>query len=175
MSDPKDPNPLRDRLEALLKRAREISAEIERRVEAVTGETGPPEKAGAAAADAEVRQTPSSEAPGAEAAAPGPPDLAAAKEAMEVATEAVAVTAEAAAVTAEALTAIANDTAMTATPVPPVEPEAPTTTGPRGAMVVPDAGAAAAPTATPLAKAESKTPPEEPPDDTSNTPPTSEP
>jgi len=173
MSDPKDPNPLRDRLEALLKRAREISAEIERRVEAVTNETAPPQPGGPAQEGAEAAVTPPSEAPAAPATAAAVPDLAAAKEAMEVAAQAVAVTAEAAAVTAEALGTIANDTAMTATPVPPVEPQPPTTTAPGGAMVMPEPAAAAAPTITPLEKAEPKTPSEDPPDDTSKTPPTS--
>ena len=123
-----DPNNLRDRLDALLKRAREISAEIERRVESVTGNASPA-PSDARAPDVEV------EAKGGQAGAepPVPADVpagAAAKEALSVATEAVAVSAEAAAVTAEALSAIANDAALS----PPASDES----GPVPTTVAPD-------------------------------------
>jgi hypothetical protein len=113
---------LRERLDALLRRAREISAEIERRVEEVTTE------------DATSSPAPTQ----ARKAAATPEHLEAAKEAIEVAAEAVAVSAEAAAVTAEALSTIANETG--AAPASG-EPHPPTT-------VVPEAAAAVANEAT---------------------------
>src|SRR5689334_23702501 len=70
---------LRERLDALLRRAREISAEIERRVEEVTTE------------DATSSPAPTQ----ARKAAATPEHLEAAQEAIEVAAEAVAVSAEA--------------------------------------------------------------------------------
>jgi len=125
MDDPASKS-LRDRLDALLRRAREISADIERRVDEVTAEpstSGPPDK---------------------------PAVSEAAQEAMEVATEAVAVSAEAAAVTAEALSTIANESGA-APENPPTPPGAPTTVVPEAAAAVandasgaPPAGAAAA-------------------------------
>ena len=104
---------LRDRLDALLRRAREISAEIERRVDEVTAEpSGGPE------VEAER------------------PHLEVAQEALTVAAEAVAVTAEAAAVTAEALSTIAGENAGGAPPVPEAPPQAPTTVIPEAALAV---------------------------------------
>src|SRR3954471_11610627 len=93
---------LRDRLDELLRRAREISVEIERRVEAVTAEPGPASEQGESSSSAHG-----------EAAPPEPT-----QEAMSIAAEAAAVTAEAAVVTAEALSAIATDAAA-ATPEAP--------------------------------------------------------
>src|SRR5205085_3456653 len=90
---------LRERLDALLRRAREISAEIEKRVGEVTaepttsGSEKAPQKAAAASRPPLAHQL-------------TPEKLDAAQEAMEVAAEAVAVSAEAAAVTAEALSTI---------------------------------------------------------------------
>ena len=134
---------LRDRLDALLRRAREISADIERRVDEVTAEpstSGPPDARKAAPAVAT--------SPGAEAK---PAISEATQEAMEVATEAVAVSAEAAAVTAEALSTIASESGA-APEIPPTPPDAPTTVVPEAAAAVavandargaPPAGAAA--------------------------------
>jgi hypothetical protein len=122
---------LRERLDALLRRAREISAEIERRVDEVTAEpSGDPqvESEGTAAAGAKAA---SPESPPAEH-----PHLEAAQEALSVAAEAVAVTAEAAAVTAEALSTIASENAGGAPPVPEAPPDAPTTVIPEAAMAV---------------------------------------
>jgi hypothetical protein len=116
---------LRERLDALLRRAREISAEIEKRVEEVTAE---PSTSGTGQG-----------APTAKAAPGAAPDhqltaekVAAAQEAMEVAAEAVAVSAEAAAVTAEALSTIAAETGT----APAVPPGTPTTVVPEAATAV---------------------------------------
>jgi hypothetical protein len=115
---------LRDRLDALLRRAREISAEIEKRVEEVTAE---PSTSGSG-----------KDAAGAPGSGPAPahqltPEkVAAAQEAMEVAAEAVAVSAEAAAVTAEALSTIADETGT----APAVPPGPPTTVVPEAATAV---------------------------------------
>jgi hypothetical protein len=140
MDDPASKS-LRDRLDALLRRAREISADIERRVDEVTAEpstSGPP--------DARKAEPAVATSPGAEAK---PAVSEAAQEAMEVATEAVAVSAEAAAVTAEALSTIASESGA-APEIPPTPPDAPTTVVPEAAAVVaneaggaPPAGAAA--------------------------------
>ena len=118
---------LRDRLDALLRRARQISAEIEKRVEEVTAEPATsgsgqaPRKADASRPSAASQLTPEK--------------LDAAQEAMEVAAEAVAVSAEAAAVTAEALSTIAEETG-TAPAVPPGPADAPTTVVPEAAAAV---------------------------------------
>jgi hypothetical protein len=119
---------LRDRLDALLRRARQISAEIEKRVEEVTAEPATSgaekgiQKAEAASRPASAHQL-------------TPEKLEAAQEAMEVAAEAVAVSAEAAAVTAEALSTIAEETG-TAPAVPPGPADAPTTVVPEAAASV---------------------------------------
>jgi hypothetical protein len=119
---------LRDRLDALLRRAREISAEIEKRVEEVTAEPSTsgsgkgPQKAEAASRPPAAHQL-------------TPEKLEAAQEAMEVAAEAVAVSAEAAAVTAEALSTIAEETG-TAPAAPPGPADAPTTVVPEAAAAV---------------------------------------
>jgi hypothetical protein len=128
---------LRDKLDALLRRAREISAEIEKRVEEVTAE---PSTSGG------ERGPGASETPPAALTQLTPEKLDAAQEAMEVAAEAVAVTAEAAAVTAEALSTIANENG-TAPEVPPAPADAPTT-------VVPEAAAAVAQDASPATPAD---------------------
>src|SRR5438552_5391890 len=134
MDDPASKS-LRDRLDALLRRAREISAEIEKRVEEVTAEpatSGPPE--------AREGEPAAATPPGAERSA----NSEAAQEAMEVAAEAVAVSAEAAAVTAEALSTIASETGA-APEIPPSPPDAPTTVVPEAAAAVAnDAGGAPA-------------------------------
>src|SRR5436189_5736258 len=111
---------LRERLEALLRRAREISAEIERRVEEVTAEPAP---------GSEVEgHVQGAAGPSEPAALPTAANLEAAQQAIAVAAEAVAVTAEAAAVTAEALTTIASENAGgTPAEIPPSPPDAPTT------------------------------------------------
>jgi hypothetical protein len=136
MDDPASKS-LRDRLDALLRRAREISADIERRVDEVTAEpstSGPPDARKAQPAGAPQEKPANSEV---------------AQEAMEVAAEAVAVTAEAAAVTAEALSTIASESGAAAE-IPPSPPDAPTTVVPEAAAAVandaggaPPAGAAA--------------------------------
>lgn len=137
MDDPASKS-LRDRLDALLRRAREISAEIERRVDEVTAEpstSGPPEARKAEPATAtspEAKKSANSEV---------------AQEAMEVAAEAVAVTAEAAAVTAEALSTIASESGA-APEIPPTPPDAPTT-------VVPEAAAAVSPSTPPAPETKS--------------------
>ena len=135
MDDPASKS-LRDRLDALLRRAREISAEIEKRVEEVTAEpstSGPP--------DGRKAEPAAATSPGAEEK---PATSEAAQEAMEVAAEAVAVSAEAAAVTAEALSTIANETGA-APEIPPSPPDAPTTVVPEAAAAVAnDAGGAPA-------------------------------
>jgi hypothetical protein len=120
-----DPNSksLRERLDALLRRAREISAEIERRVDEVTAE--PPQRP-------EVASDHPLAAPG----SAKPPDVEVAQQALNVAAEAVAVTAEAAAVTAEALSTIANENAGGAPPIPEAPPDAPTTVIPEAAVAV---------------------------------------
>jgi len=156
MDDPNSSKPLRDRLDALLKRAREISAEIERRVEAVTGGT---EAAGALTPEGERGAPP---AQGAPADAGEPTETETAKEAMSVAAEAVAVTAEAAAVTAEALTAIASERAMTdETGRPDVPGEASTTVSPEAAAVSPAAARPPAPSSAAPAPKPSAAPAEE--------------
>jgi hypothetical protein len=132
MDDPNSKS-LRERLDALLRRAREISAEIERRVEEVTSEP--------AEGDEVVSQPAKTSAPeedGADAGrAPSAANLEAAQKAIEVAAEAVAVTAEAAAVTAEALSTIASENAGGLPPeIPPVPPDAPTTVVPEAAIAV---------------------------------------
>lgn len=127
-----DPNNLRDRLDALLKRAREISAEIERRVESVTGEAPSHVPDAPAEASAQVRP----EAPQQGEA----PAATTTQEALGVAAQAVAVSAEAAAVTAEALSAIASDAALTPAPAADVEPE----TAPVPTTVTPEVAVAAA-------------------------------
>jgi hypothetical protein len=111
---------LRDRLDALLRRAREISAEIERRVDEVTAEPsgGPQVESGGRAETAP------------------PPHVEVAQQALSVAAEAVAVTAEAAAVTAEALSTIASENAGGAPPVLDAPPQAPTTVIPEAALAV---------------------------------------
>jgi hypothetical protein len=104
---------LRDRLDALLRRAREISAEIERRVDEVTAEApGGPEV---------------------ESARPHPE---VAQDALSVAAEAVAVTAEAAALTAEALSTMAGENTGGGPPVPEAPSQAPTTVIPEAALAV---------------------------------------
>jgi hypothetical protein len=119
---------LRDRLDGLLRRARQISAEIEKRVEEVTAEpsTSVPEK-GLQKAEAASRPPSAHQLT--------PEKLDAAQEAMEVAAEAVAVSAEAAAVTAEALSTIAAETG-TAPAVPSGPADAPTTVVPETAASV---------------------------------------
>jgi hypothetical protein len=139
MDDPASKS-LRDRLDALLRRAREISADIEKRVEEVTAEpatSGPP--------DARKVEPAAVTSPGAEKSA----NSEVAQEAIEVAAEAVAVSAEAAAVTAEALSTIASESGA-APEIPPSPPDAPTTVVPEAAAAVandaggaPPAGAAA--------------------------------
>jgi hypothetical protein len=127
MDDPASKS-LRDRLDALLRRAREISAEIERRVEEVTAEpstSGPP--------DTRRAEPAAATSPGAEKSA----NSEVAQEAMEVAAEAVAVTAEAAAVTAEALSTIASESGA-APEIPPIPPDAPTTVVPEAAAAAPE-------------------------------------
>jgi len=125
MDDPASKS-LRDRLDALLRRAREISAEIEKRVEEVTAEPATSGPSGTGKADPAAATAPRAQEK--------PATSEAAQEAMEVATEAVAVSAEAAAVTAEALSTIASETGA-APENPPSPPDAPTT-------VVPEAAAA---------------------------------
>jgi hypothetical protein len=132
MDDPNSKS-LRERLDALLRRAREISAEIERRVEEVTSE--PPE------GDQAETQPAETGAPDAEAGearrGPSPANLETAEKALAVAAEAVAVTAEAAAVTAEALSTIASENAGGVPPeIPPAPPDAPTTIVPEAAVAV---------------------------------------
>ncbi len=135
MDDPASKS-LRDRLDALLRRAREISAEIEKRVEEVTAEPATSGPAGARKAEPAAATSPGAEEK------PAPTE--AAQEAMEVATEAVAVSAEAAAVTAEALSTIASET-RAAPENPPSPPNAPTTVVPEAAAAVAkDAGGAPA-------------------------------
>ena len=136
---------LRERLDALPRRAREISADIEKRVGEVTAE---PSTSGS-----EHGPQTGKAASGPAAATPLTPEkVAAAQEAMEVAAEAVAVTAEAAAVTAEALSTIASENG-TAPAVSPAPADAPTT-------VVPEAAAAVATeaTAAPAGEATTETP-----------------
>jgi hypothetical protein len=124
MDDPSSKS-LRERLDALLRRAREISAEIERRVDEVTAEP---------ANHPEVESgRPQGAAPSSAEAAP---DVEVAQQALAMAAEAVAVTAEAAAVTAEALTTIASENKGGAPPVPEAPPDAPTTVIPEAAVAV---------------------------------------
>ena len=144
MDDPASKS-LRDRLDALLRRAREISADIEKRVEEVTAEPATSGTSGTGKAAPAAATTPRAQGK--------PATSEAAQEAMEVATEAVAVSAEAAAVTAEALSTIASETGV-APENPPRPPEAPTT-------VVPEAAAAvASPSAPPAAETKSDPAPE---------------
>jgi hypothetical protein len=123
---------LRDKLDALLRRAREISADIEKRVEEVTAE---PPTSGS--------PLPNETRPAAVAQLT-PEKLDAAQEAMDVAAEAVAVTAEAAAVTAEALSTIASESGA-APEVPPAPADAPTTVVPEAAAAVAQDAAASPP------------------------------
>ncbi len=135
MDDPASKS-LRDRLDALLRRAREISAEIEKRVEEVTAEPATSGPSGTGKADPVAATAPQVEEK--------PATTEAAQEAMEVAAEAVAVSAEAAAVTAEALSTIASETGA-APENPPSPPGAPTTVVPEAAAAVAkDAGGAPA-------------------------------
>jgi hypothetical protein len=167
MSD--NSNTIRQRLDALLKRARELSAEIERRVQAVQDEKAPPESSAAEGErppEAPTPVTAGEGAPGeAVVATPAPAPLDRAEAAMAVAAEAVALSVEAAAVTAEALDTIASETGI-ADEVPPGPPttappeaavaaatQAPSPdTPPAGAAPVPSAEASAAGT-TPAAPA----------------------
>jgi len=105
---------LRDRLDALLRRARQISAEIERRVDEVT---------------AEPAHRPEVESQQQQA-------LSVAAEAVAVSAEAAAVSAQAAAVTAEALSVAASEKADGAAPIPEAPPGAPTTVIPEAAAAV---------------------------------------
>jgi hypothetical protein len=140
MDDPASKS-LRDRLDALLRRAREISAEIEKRVEEVTAEPATSGPSGTAKAEPAAAT-----APGAKEK---PATSEAAQEAIEVATEAVAVSAEAAAVTAEALSTIASESGA-APEIPPSPPDAPTTVLPEAAAAVAkDGGGAQADTVAP--------------------------
>jgi hypothetical protein len=138
MDDPASKS-LRDRLDALLRRAREISADIERRVDEVTAEpstSGPPE--------ARKAQPAAVTSPAAEEK---PATSEATKEALEVAAEAVGVTAEAAAVTAEALSTIASESGA-APEIPPSPPDAPTTVVPEAAAAVANDASGAPPAGT---------------------------
>jgi colicin import membrane protein len=151
MDDPASKS-LRDRLDALLRRAREISAEIEKRVEEVTAEPATSGPSG----------TPKAEPAG--ATAPGaeekPATTEVVQEAMEVAAEAVAVTAEAAAVTAEALSTIASESGA-APEIPPSPPDAPTTVVPEAAAAVAkDAAGAPADTTLPAPATKSDSAPD---------------
>jgi hypothetical protein len=136
MDDPSSKS-LRDRLDALLRRAREISAEIERRVDEVTADPSPGREV-----EPEGHHAASSSSPGPTLtpmapAGPTAANLEAAQQALEVAAEAVAVTAEAAAVTAEALSTIASENAGGTPPeIPPAPPGAPTTVVPEAAIAV---------------------------------------
>ena len=147
---------LRDRLDALLRRARQISADIEKRVEEVTAEPATsgsekgPRTAEPASRPASAHQL-------------TPEKLDAAQEAMEVAAEAVAVSAEAAAVTAEALSTIADETG-TAPAVPPGPADAPTTVVPEAAAAVAQEATEASASPTADAKADTKAVPEPKPD-----------
>jgi len=140
MDDPASKS-LRDRLDALLRRAREISADIEKRVEEVTAEPATSGPSGTHKVQPAAAATPRAQEK--------PATSEAAQEAMEVATEAVAVSAEAVAVTAEALSTIASETGA-APEIPPSPPDAPTTVVPEAAAAVAkDAGGAPADTAAP--------------------------
>ena len=135
-----DPNskPLRDRLDELLRRAREISAEIERRVESVTSDSRPAgEPDGSNVPDAAQR------AASAEAAQHA---MAVAARAAAVTSEAATVAAEAAAVTSEAVAQIVTETALSSGPTPSEEP---TTVAPETAVALAAESAAAAPAAGP--------------------------
>ena len=129
MDDPASKS-LRDKLDALLRRAREISAEIEKRVEEVTAEPSTPGAERPQAA--EPVSPPAASHAGAQMT---PEKREKAQEAMEVAAEAVAVSAEAAAVTAEALSTIAHENG-TAPQVAPAPAGAPTTVVPEAAAAV---------------------------------------
>jgi hypothetical protein len=137
MDDPTSKS-LRERLDALLKRAREISAEIERRVEEVTTDPAETHEVEQEAHSAEGGTPDAPDANAAEAArVPSPANLQAASQAIELAAEAVAVTAEAAAVTAEALSTIASENAGGSPPeIPPAPAGAPTTVVPEAAIAV---------------------------------------
>jgi translation initiation factor IF-3 len=126
MDDPASKS-LRDRLDALLRRAREISADIEKRVEEVTAEPTTSGPSGTRKAEPAAAAAPRAEEK--------PAATEAAQEALEVAAEAVAVTAEAAAVTAEALSTIASESGA-APEIPPSPPGAPTTVVPEAAAAV---------------------------------------
>jgi len=119
---------LRDRLDALLRRARQISAEIERRVDEVTAEP-----AGGPEVESQQQQA-----------------LSVASKAVAVSAEAAAVSAQAAAVTAEALSVAAGEKADGAAPIPEAPPGAPTTVIPEAAVA-----AAADPAPSPAAAAPS--------------------